>query len=142
MARGTAIEEESNRQDHRPHDKNPDYVSGERVPGFHPSLPSGYRQGKNAYEGLLSLFQKFQGGFQGRQEVINRLALQAVDDIVPAPGGEDGFPAPGAPGTIFRGQLQVHNQFGDGQVIYIHCLSSILVSRLGLGIFLGKKFPN
>src|SRR5208337_2117854 len=96
-----------------------------------------------ARRSLLALFQNFQGGFQGRQELVNRLALQAVDDIVPAPGGEDGFPAPGAPGTIFRGQLQVYNQLGDGQVIYMHYLILNFGFQAGPGnFFLGKKFPN
>ncbi len=35
MARGTAIEEVPNHEDHCPHDKNADYVSGERIQGFH-----------------------------------------------------------------------------------------------------------
>ena len=39
MADGVAIAEVPNREDHRPDDKNADHVCGERIQGFHLSLP-------------------------------------------------------------------------------------------------------
>ena len=67
----------------------------------------------------LTLPEDFQRGFQGLQEFINRLALEAVDDIFPAPGGKGMLPGPGALGALVRRQAEFRGQFGQGQVVDI-----------------------
>jgi hypothetical protein len=62
--------------------------------------------------------------------IIDRFAVQAVDDVVPAPGGEDGFPGSFALGASFGGQLEVRNQFGKGRIVDIH--SFLLIEKLNL----------
>ncbi len=59
-----------------------------------------------------NILQQFRRAFQVRQGIVDRLALQAVDDIVPAPGGEDRLPGAFAFGAVGRGLLQVRHQLG------------------------------